>query len=152
MVLQFQLLRWVQMVAYDNKMSAENLQEQVATLKAVVATQEEKIDSLTEELEKIESKNDYELTHKCAFTDNGMIDDCGIEIYFGYGSNRDLQSFTFKNVSDGIGEKVLKFLNDSFVNGKTIRDYGHDSLGGKSDDIPLPTNETVYNAENNIQQ
>lgn len=151
MVLQFQLLRWVQMVAYDNKMSAENLQEQVATLKAVVATQEEKIDSLTEELEKIESKNDYELTHKCAFTDNGMIDDCGIEIYFGYGSNRDLQSFTFKNVSDGIGEKVLKFLNDSFVNGKTIRDYGHDSLGGKSDDIPLPTNETVYNAENHIQ-
>ena len=151
MVLQFQLLRWVQMVAYDNKMSAENLQEQVATLKAVVATQEEKIDSLTEELEKIESKNDYELTHKCAFTDNGMIDDCGIEIYFGYGSNRDLQSFTFKNVSDGMGEKVLKFLNDSFVNGKTIRDYGHDSLGGKSDDIPLPTNETVYNAENHIQ-
>jgi len=111
-----------------------------------------KIDSLTEELEKIESKNDYELTHKCAFTDNGMIDDCGIEVYFGYGSNRDLQSFTFKNVSDGIGEKVLKFLNDSFVNGKTIRDYGHDSLGGRSEDIPLPTNETVYNAENNIQQ
>lgn len=152
MVLQFQLLRWVQMVAYDNKMSVEDLQEQVATLKAVVATQEEKIDSLTEELEKIESKNDYELTHKCAFTDNGMIDDCGIEVYFGYGSNRDLQSFTFKNVSDGIGEKVLKFLNDSFVNGKTIRDYGHDSLGGRSEDIPLPTNETVYNAENNIQQ
>ena len=54
--------------------------------------------------------------------------------------------------SDGIGEKVLKFLNDLFVNGKTIRDYGHDSLGGKSEDIPLPTNETVYNAENNIQQ
>lgn len=152
MVLQFKLLRWVQMVAYDNKMSVEDLQEQVATLKAVVATQEEKIDSLTEELEKIESKNDYELTHKCAFTDNGMIDDCGIEVYFGYGSNRDLQSFTFKNVSDGIGEKVLKFLNDSFVNGKTIRDYGHDSLGGRSEDIPLPTNETVYNAENNIQQ
>ena len=51
-----------------------------------------------------------------------------------------------------MGEKVLKFLNDSFVNGKTIRDYGHDSLGGRSEDIPLPTNETVYNAENNIQQ
>ncbi|RPG63833.1 MAG: hypothetical protein CBC02_009785 [Flavobacteriaceae bacterium TMED42] len=133
-------------------MSTEDLQQEVATLKAIVATQEEKIDSLVEELEKIESKNDYDLTHKCAFTDSGMIDDCGIEIYFGYGSNRDLQSFSFNNVSDGIGEKVLKFLNDLFVNGKTIRDYGHDSLGGKSEDIPLPTNETVYNAENNIQQ
>tara|TARA_Y100001933_G_C19010981_1_gene568818 strand:+ start:320 stop:721 length:402 start_codon:yes stop_codon:yes gene_type:complete len=132
-------------------MSAEKLQEQIATLKAVVATQEEKIHSLVEELEKIESEKDYELTHKCAFTDAGMIDDCGIEVYFGYGSNRDLQSFTFKNVSDGVGEKVLKFLNDSFVNGKTIRDYGHDSLGGNSEDIPLPTDKTVYNAVNNIQ-
>ena len=132
-------------------MSTENLQEQVATLKAIVATQVEKIDLLTDELEKVESKNDYELTHKCAFTDNGMIDDCGIELYFGYGSNRDLQSFVFKNVSDGVGEKVLKFLNDLFVNGKTIRDFGHDSLGGNQEDIPLPTNETVYNAENNIQ-
>lgn len=132
-------------------MSAEDLQQQVSTLKAIVADQETKIDSLVEEIEKIEAKNDYDLTHKCAFTDNGMIDDCGIEIYFGYGSNRDLQSFSFNNVSDGIGEKVLKFLNDLFVNGKTIRDFGHDSLGGKSEDIPLPTNETVYNAENNIQ-
>ena len=130
----------------------EKLIQEVTTLKAVVATQEEKIDSLTSELEKFESKNEYELTHKCAFTDNGMIDDCGIEVYFGYGSNRDLQSFTFKNVSDGMGEKVLKFLNDSFVNGKTIRDYGHDSLGGSPDDIPLPTDKTVYNAVNNIQE
>lgn len=130
----------------------EKLIQEVTTLKAIVASQEEKIETLVSELEKIESKNDYELTHKCAFTDVGMIDDCGIEIYFGYGSNRDLQSFTFKNVSDGIGEKVLKFLNDSFVNGKTIRDYGHDSLGGKSDDIPLPTDKTVYNAVNNIQE
>lgn len=126
-------------------------EDEIKMLKEIIATQEVKIDSLVEELEKIESKNDYDLTHKCAFTDNGMIDDCGIEIDFGYGSNRDLQSFTFKNVSDGMGEKVLKFLNDSFVNGKTIRDYGHDSLGGKSEDIPLPTNETVYNAENHIQ-
>ena len=91
-------------------MSSKDLHQEVATLKAIVAEQEEKIDSLVEELEKIESKNDYELTHKCAFTDAGMIDDCGIDIYFGYGSNRDLQSFTFKNVSDGMGEKVLKFL------------------------------------------
>ena len=35
------------------KMSAEDLQQEVATLKAIVANQEEKIDSLVEELEKI---------------------------------------------------------------------------------------------------
>jgi hypothetical protein len=130
----------------------KKLDQEIATLKAIVASQEEKIDLLVSELEKVESKNDYESTHKCDFTDVGMIDDCGIDIYFGYGSNRDLQSFSFKNVSDGLGEKVLKFLNDSFVNGKTIRDYGHDSLGGNSDDIPLPTNKTIYNAVNNIQE
>ena len=130
----------------------EKLTQEVDTLKALVATQEEKIESLVDELEKIESKNDYETTHKCDFTDAGMIDDCGIDIYFGYGSNRDLQSFAFKNVSDGMGEKVLKFLNDSFVNGKTIRDYGHDSLGGRPEDIPLPTDKTIYNAVNNIQE
>ena len=134
-----------------NAIKMKSNEDEFKMLKELIATQEEKIDSLTKELEKIESKNDYELTHRCAFTDNGMIDDCGIEVHFGYGSNRDLQSFTFKNVSDGMGEKVLKFLNDSFVNGKTIRDYGHDSLGGKSEDIPIPTNETVYNAENHIQ-
>ena len=130
----------------------EMLVQEIATLKAIVASQEEKIESLASELEKIESKNDYETTHKCDFTNVGMIDDCGIDIYFGYGSNRDLQSFSFKNVSDGVGETVLKFLNDSFVNGKTIRDYGHDSLGGRPEDIPLPTDKTVYNAVNNIQE
>ena len=67
-------------------MSVEDLKQEVATLKAIVADQK-KIDSLVDELEKIESKNDYELTHKCAFTDKGMIDDCGIEVA-GYGSNR----------------------------------------------------------------
>ena len=132
-------------------MSVDKLEQEVVTLRAVVASQEEKIDCLVAELEKVEADKDYELTHKCAFTDVGMIDDCGIEVHFGYGSNRDLQSFTFKNVSDGVGEKVLKFLNDSFVNGKTIRDFGHDSLGGNAEDIPLPTNETIYNAVNNIQ-
>ena len=132
-------------------MSVDKLEQEVETLRAVVASQEEKIDCLVAELEKVEADKDYELTHKCVFTDVGMIDDCGIEVHFGYGSNRDLQSFTFKNVSDGVGEKVLKFLNDSFVNGKTIRDFGHDSLGGNAEDIPLPTNETIYNAVNNIQ-
>ena len=134
-----------------HSVSKEDLQKQVGVLKALVASQEEKIESLVSELEKIESENDYETTHRCDFTDVGMIDDCGIELHFGYGSNRDLQSFKFKNVSDGIGEKVLKFLNDSFVNGKTIRDYGHDSLGGRSEDIPLPTDKTIYNAVNKIK-
>jgi hypothetical protein len=129
-----------------------NSDDNIKVLKEIIQSQKESIELLVEELEKHESKNDYSSTHKCDFTDAGMIDDCGIDIYFGYGSNRDLQSFSFKNVSDGMGEKVLKFLNDSFVNGKTIRDYGHDSLGGNKEDIPLPTDKTIYNAVNNIQE
>ena len=129
-----------------------NSEDNIKVLKEIIQSQKESIELLVDELEKHESKNDYETTHRCDFTDVGTIDDCGIDINFGYGSNRDLQSFSFKNVSDGVGEKVLKFLNELFVNGKTIRDYGHDSLGGKPEDIPLPTDKTVYNAVNNIQE
>jgi hypothetical protein len=139
-------------------MYAEDLHEQVATLKLLVATQKENIEFLTGEAEhlakklaKVESEDDYDLTHKCAFTDNGMIDDCGIELHFGYGSNRDMESYVIKNVSDGMGEKVLKFLNDNFVNGSDIRDYLRESPLAKKEDVELPTDTTIYNAENHIQ-
>ena len=134
-------------------MNEQLLKEQVATLKEIVALQEEKIHNLKKEIEIEDAKNDYELTHRCAFTDNGMIDDCGIELHFGYGSNRDMQSFVFKNVSDGMGEKVLKFLNDSFVNGSDVRDYLRECppLSTK-EDTRLPTDETIYNAKIHIQE
>ena len=51
----------------------EKYQQEVDTLKALVASQEEKIESLVDELEKIESKYDYETTHKCDFTDAGRL-------------------------------------------------------------------------------
>lgn len=129
----------------------EQLLEQVATLKEIVASQEEKIHNLKKEIEAEDAKNDYELTHRCAFTDNGMIDDCGIELHFGYGSNRDMQSYVIRNVSDGMGEKVLKFLNDNFVNGSDIRDYLRESPLAMKEDVRLPSDTTVYNAENHIQ-
>tara|TARA_B110000305_G_scaffold8821_1_gene8638 strand:- start:167 stop:586 length:420 start_codon:yes stop_codon:yes gene_type:complete len=139
-------------------MSAEDLHEQIATLKLLVATQKENIEFLTDEaghlakkLAKVESENDYDLTHKCAFTDNGMIDDCGIEIHFGYGSNRDMESYVIKNVSDGMGEKVLKFLNDNFVNGNDVRDFLRENSLAKKEDVDLPTDTTIYNATNHIQ-
>jgi hypothetical protein len=132
-------------------MNESPLEEQVETLKAIVVSQEEKIHNLKKEIAEEEAKNDYELTHKCAFTDNGMIDDCGIELHFGYGSNRDMQSYVIKNVSDGMGEKVLKFLNDNFVNGSDIRDYLRESPLAMKEDVRLPSDTTVYNAENHIQ-
>ena len=132
-------------------MNESPLEEQVETLKAIVVSQEEKIHNLKKEIAEEEAKNDYELTHKCAFTDNGMIDDCGIELHFGYGSNRDMQSYVIKNVSDGMGEKVLKFLNDNFVNGSDIRDYLRESPLARKEDVRLPSDTTVFNAENHIQ-
>ena len=81
-----------------------------------------------------------------------MIDDCGIELHFGYGSNRDMQSYVIRNVSDGMGEKVLKFLNDNFVNGSDIRDYLRENHLARKEDVRLPTDTTVYNAENHIQE
>ena len=52
-----------------------------------------------------------------------------------------------------MGERILKFLNDSFVNGKQFAYHVNgDSLGGRPEDIPLPTDKTIYNAVNNIQE
>ena len=136
----------------------ESLEEKIAGLETLVASQKENIEFLTgeaehlaKELKEAESANDYELTHECAFTGNGMIDDCGIELHFGYGSNRDMESYVIKNVSDGMGEKVLKFLNDNFVNGSDVRDYLRESPLAMKEDVRLPSDTTVYNAENHIQ-
>ena len=63
-----------------------------------------------------------------------------------------MQSYVIRNVSDGMGEKVLKFLNDNFVNGSDIRDYLRESPLARKEDVRLPSDTTVYNAENHIQE
>ena len=53
-----------------------------------------------------------------------MIDDCHITIEFGYGSDKDLTTYTFSPVHDEVGKKVLeliqKMMPSNFILNKKI--------------------------------
>ena len=87
----------------------------------------------------------------CDFTDQRKIDDCGVQIDFGYGSNRDLEAFEFNNVSDEVGERILKFINEQFTNGKDISDFVREHPLSMKEDIRMPTDETIEKAKNHDQ-
>ena len=138
-----------------------SLEDRVQYLEKLVYTQTQRLELLTNLVDKLSDdfvqnanetmNNDTELDHQCDITNASKIDDCNITIEFGYGSNRDMQTFSFPSVSDGVGESVLKFINDSFTNGKTVLDFLRESDFHSKDDVDIPTNETVQNAKNNIQ-
>ena len=139
----------------------ESLESRVSYLEKLVRTQTDRIemmvnfvDGLMEgftESDEEESSSDIEqipdFKPTCDFTDQGKIDDCGVQIDFGYGSNRDLQAFEFNNVSDEIGERILKFINEQFTNGKDISDFVREHPLSMKDDIRMPTDETIAKAK-----
>lgn len=52
---------------------------------------------------------------KCAVTNrDDVIDDCHIKIEFGYGSDKDMTTYTFSPVHDEVGKKVLNYI-DSLI-------------------------------------
>ena len=65
---------------------------------------------------------------KCVVTNNPVIDDCSIIIDFGYGSNRDLQSFEFNTVSDELGEEILQLIASKLPKDKKLNDFRVDSF------------------------
>ena len=144
----------------------ESLESRVSYLEKLVRTQTDRIEMLAnvvdglisgfeESTEVEESSSDSEqfLDFKptCDFTDQRKIDDCGVRIDFGYGSNRDLQAFEFSNVSDEVGERILKFINEQFTNGKDISDFVREHPLSMKDDIRMPTDETIEKAKNHDQ-
>lgn len=144
----------------------ESLESRVSYLEKLVRTQTDRIemlanlvDGLIEGFEEAtpvsESSSDPEhfLDFKpiCDFTDQRKIDDCGVEIDFGYGSNRDLQAYKFSNVSDEVGERILKFINEQFTNGKDISDFVREHPLSMKEDIRMPTDETIEKAKNHDQ-
>ncbi len=65
---------------------------------------------------------------KCVVTNNPVIDDCSIMIDFGYGSDRDLQSFEFNTVSDELGEEILQLIASKLPKDKKLNDFRVDSF------------------------
>ena len=144
----------------------ESLESRVSYLEKLVRTQTDRIEMLAnvvdgliegfegpEEEEESSSCPEHMLDFKptCDFTDQRKIDDCGVQIDFGYGSNRDLQAFEFNNVSDEVGERILKFINEQFTNGKDISDFVREHPLSMKEDIRMPTDETIEKAKNHDQ-
>ena len=54
-----------------------------------------------------------------------MIDDCHITIEFGYGSDKDLTTYTFSPVHDIVGKKVLELIQSMMPCG-SVEEFGED--------------------------
>ena len=63
-------------------------------------------------------------SNRCAVTDSeDVIDDCYIEVQFGYGSPRDLETYNFGAVKHEIGEGILKYIVSRMAEGKKLEDF-----------------------------
>ena len=66
---------------------------------------------------------------KCPVTDReDFIDDCYIEIQFGYGSDKDMWTYNFGAVHDIVGKKVLETIQALMPEGRSVEDFGEDTL------------------------
>tara|TARA_Y100001937_G_C7129868_1_gene336759 strand:- start:353 stop:592 length:240 start_codon:yes stop_codon:yes gene_type:complete len=74
---------------------------------------------------------------KCPISNKeDMIDDCHITIEFGYGSDKDLQTYIFSPVHDEVGKSVLKFLQTISVNKNfNVEDFGRDVMEEEFGDL-----------------
>ena len=57
-----------------------------------------------------------------------MIDDCHITIEFGYGSDKDLTTYTFSPVHDEVGKKVLAYIQSISEKGVNIENFARDVM------------------------
>lgn len=65
---------------------------------------------------------------RCPITGrDDMIDDCHITIEFGYGSDKDLTTYTFSPVHDEVGKKVLALIQMMMPCG-SVEEFGEDVM------------------------
>ena len=57
----------------------------------------------------------------CHLTDTPVENDCYTKISFGYGSTLDRHNYRFV-MCDEIGQKVLRYIESLYTNGKTLQD------------------------------
>ena len=66
---------------------------------------------------------------KCSITNKeDVIDDCHITIEFGYGSDKDLTTYTFSPVHDEVGKKVLAYSQSISGKGVDIENFARDVM------------------------
>jgi len=65
---------------------------------------------------------------RCPITGrDDMIDDCHITIEFGYGSDKDLTTYTFSPVHDEVGKRVLALIQMMMPCG-SVEEFGEDVM------------------------
>ena len=61
---------------------------------------------------------------KCAITNKrDVINDCYIKLAFGYGSKRDMETYSFGPVRDKTAEKILQYIGTMLKKSKTLDDF-----------------------------
>ena len=72
---------------------------------------------------------------KCPVTGRAdVIDDCYITVEFGYGSDKDMMTYHFNTVHDSGGKKVLEAIQSIMEEGKSVEDFGRDTLAEHFDE------------------
>tara|TARA_B100001093_G_scaffold517018_1_gene597333 strand:- start:4680 stop:4949 length:270 start_codon:yes stop_codon:yes gene_type:complete len=64
---------------------------------------------------------DFNIT--CPITNKDVLDDCHIVIEFGYGSDKDMTTYTFSAVHDEVGKKVVAYIQSLMPKGNSVEDF-----------------------------
>tara|TARA_R110002110_G_scaffold51016_1_gene150304 strand:- start:781 stop:1101 length:321 start_codon:yes stop_codon:yes gene_type:complete len=75
--------------------------------------------------------NEEDIDRRCPVTNRAdVIDDCYIEIQFGYGSDKDMWTYKFDAVHDIVGKTVLESIQSLMDKGRSVEEFGEDTLAG----------------------
>ena len=62
---------------------------------------------------------------RCPVTNRtDFIDDCYINIQFGYGSDKDMTTYKFSPVHDEVGKKVIAYMQSLMPKGNSVEEFG----------------------------
>jgi len=71
---------------------------------------------------------------KCPVTDKPTLDDCHIELQFGYGSDKDMWTYKFTSINDIVGKKVLETIQSMMPEGRSVEHFGRDTMAEHFDE------------------
>lgn len=83
-----------------------------------------------------DSFTSHDNTTKCKVSEKTIIDDCHITIEFGYGSDKDMTTYTFSPVSDAVGKLILhtlKMVGKGVKKDFDIEAFGRDTISEEFD-------------------
>lgn len=71
---------------------------------------------------------DENLNIVCPITNKDVLDDCHITIEFGYGSDKDMTTYTFSPVHNEVGKKVISYIQSLMPKGHSVEEFSVDVM------------------------